>query len=115
MDVEHLDMVSTLERGKTNRRGLQRRHQSELLAEVRAETLLIIDRRHPRLLLGLGIVVSGEFLDALDENRSEHRCVRRQKWPQADGRRGTSHIHQTPNSFSAITTAAAITSHFTAM
>ena len=83
MDEQHVDMVSALQRGKADRRVLDGRDQRQLSGELLAERFLVLGRRRPGFLLRFAVVVAGQPFDRGNEDRRQHRNVRRQKRPQA--------------------------------
>ena len=83
MHEQHVDMVGALQRGKADRRVLQRGDQRQLAGEPLAE--LAPRRRRPLAqasLLRFAVVVAGQFLDRGDEDRRQHGHIRRQIRPQ---------------------------------
>ncbi len=60
------------------------RDQRQFAGKLRAELLLIVGRRRPRLLLRLAVIVGGQFLDAGAENLGQQRHIRRQHRPHRE-------------------------------
>src|ERR1700722_15835097 len=92
MHIEHVDMVGPLQRGKTDRRILQRRHQREFGSQTLAETLLVLGGAGPCRLLGFAVIVAGQLLDAGGEDRREYGRIRRQERPQRGFWQSLSHL-----------------------
>ena len=76
-------MVLAFQRGKADRRVLQRRDQRELAGELLAEGFLVVGDGSPGFLLRLAVVVAGQLLDRGGEDRGQHGDVRGQERPQA--------------------------------
>src|SRR6185312_8327756 len=71
-------------RGKADGRAVVGGDQRELAAKPRAELLLVIGCRRPRLALRVAVIVRGQFFDAGAKDFSEQRHVVRQKRPHGE-------------------------------
>ncbi len=88
MHVEHVDALVVGERGKADGRAVVGRDQRQFAGKPRAEFLLVVGRRRPRLLLRLAVIVGGQFLDAGAENLRQIRHVPWQHRPHRELRLG---------------------------
>src|SRR6266566_8089189 len=82
MHIEHVDMVRAFQRGKADRRILQRGDQRQFAGQPRAECRLVVGGAGPSLLLRFAVVVAGQLLDRRDEDRGENRRIGREVRPQ---------------------------------
>ena len=69
---------------KPTARAAEGRDQRQLAGKFCAEFLLVVGRRHPRLLLRLAVVVGGQFLDGGAEDFRQQRHIRRQHRPHRE-------------------------------
>ena len=82
MHIEHVDVILALQRGKTDRRILQRGDQRQFAGEPFAELVLVVGGAGPGLLLGLAVIIASQLLDRGREDRRQHRRIRGEEWPQ---------------------------------
>jgi len=75
-------MILALQRGKTDRRILQRGDQRQFAGQPLAELLLVIGGAGPGLLLGFAVILIRQLLDRSHEDRRQHRRIRREIRPQ---------------------------------
>src|SRR5262249_5384978 len=78
------DLVLAVEGSKADRRAFHSGNQCQFTGELLAKCDDIIGGGGPGLLLCLGIIISRKLLDAVSEDFSQLRGVRRQKRPQSE-------------------------------
>src|SRR5467141_2566074 len=91
VNIEHVDMIGALQRGKPDSRILQRSDQREFRGQALAELLFVIGGAGPGLLLRFAVVVTGQFLDGGNEDCRQHGRIRREERPQSWFGQGLSH------------------------
>src|ERR1700682_3445799 len=84
-------MIGALQRGKADRRILQRGDQRKSAGETLAELFLVVGGAGPGLLLRFAVVVAGQFLDACCEDRRQYGRVFAKEWPQGGFWQSLSH------------------------
>ncbi len=99
MHVEHVDMIGALQRGKSDRRILQRGDQREFGGQPLAELLFVIGRAGPGLLLRFAVILAGQLLDRGNEDRRQDRRIGREKRPQSGFWQRLSHASQCSEQF----------------
>src|SRR6185312_2319494 len=104
MDVEHADLVLTLERGEADRLAVERRDERQLAAELGREIRHIVGRSGPRFLLRLAVVVAGQRRDGFAEDLRERRGVVCEEWPQRELRGAHRAISQVVPSLESLST-----------